>query len=58
MMKFILTAAFIVIGTMSFLAGCVEVGDSTSGVDACLGDATECGDNHDESTVDNSTETS
>jgi hypothetical protein len=57
-MKYLITACLIIIGTMSFLAGCVEVGDSTSGVDVCTGDATECGDNHDESTVDNSSETS
>jgi hypothetical protein len=53
-MKYLL---FMCLGVM-FLGGCVEVGDSTSGVDVCTGDTTECGDNHDESTVDNSSETS
>ena len=33
--------------------GCVEVGQTTGGVELCTGDSTECGDNHDES--DNST---
>jgi len=38
---------------MFVITGCVEVGQTTGGVEVCTGDATECGDGHDES--DNST---
>jgi len=31
------------------LGGCVEVGQTTGGVEVCTGDTTECGDAHDES---------
>ena len=46
------------VGAMHSLVGCIEVGGSTSGVDVCTGDTTECGDGHDESTTDSSTTTS
>jgi len=34
---------------IAVLGGCVEVGQTTGGVEVCTGDTTECGDAHDES---------
>jgi hypothetical protein len=45
------------VGAMHSLVGCIEVGGSTSGVDVCTGDTTECGDNHDESDASTTTTT-
>ena len=43
-----------IVGIIAMLAlsGCIEVGQTTGGVELCTGDTTECGDNHDE--TDNS----
>ena len=39
----------IILAMMFITTGCVEVGQTTGGVELCTGDSTECGDNHDES---------
>jgi hypothetical protein len=39
----------IILALMFITTGCVEVGQTTGGVELCTGDSTECGDNHDES---------
>ena len=41
--------ALVVIVGGFLLGGCVEVGQTTGGIELCTGDTTECGDNHDES---------
>jgi hypothetical protein len=48
-------AVIVVIFILGALGGCVEVGQTTGGVEVCTGDTTECGDAHDES--DSSTTT-
>ena len=39
----------IILTLMFITSGCVEVGQTTGGVELCTGDSTECGDNHNES---------
>ena len=38
-----------ILALMFITTGCVEVGQTTGGIELCTGDSTECGDNHDES---------
>jgi len=40
---------FLVFSLMFVVTGCVEVGQTTGGVEVCTGDTTECGDDHNES---------
>ena len=40
---------FLIFSLMFVVTGCVEVGQTTGGVEVCTGDTTECGDAHDES---------
>jgi hypothetical protein len=49
-------SAIIFFGAL-FMVGCVEVGQTTGGVEVCTGDTTECGDNHDESDASTTTTT-
>ena len=39
----------VLFAVVALLGGCVEVGQTTGGVELCTGDSTECGDNHNES---------
>lgn len=39
----------VLIAVLGLLGGCVEVGQTTGGLELCTGDTTECGDNHNES---------
>ncbi|MDP6081693.1 MAG: hypothetical protein QF435_16670 [Arenicellales bacterium] len=55
MMKILKSICFTLVGLTAI--GCVEVGQTTGGVEVCTGDTAECGDNHDESTTTETTTT-